>query len=113
VKSERVAAEAAPVGEDAVSERPEHVPPWLARVKPGTVLRHNGVVLTVLHIGYAGGKFLVLTEPLGLEANTAGQRRARYNELLRSGLGKKAAKRLMRQEFAGAGDEEEVEDACA
>jgi hypothetical protein len=106
-KSEAIAAAAAPVG---VSERPTNVPRWLQRVRPGTTIRHQGVVMTVVHIGFAGGKFLLLAEPMGLEANTAGQRRARFDELIRAGLGKKAAKRKVRMEFAKAGDDDELDE---
>lgn len=108
-----VAAEvaAAPDATDIERDVPVKAPAWLKRVAPGTTVKHQGVVLNVVHIGFAQGRFMVLMEPLGLEANTAGQRRARYDELIRQGLGKKAAKRKVREEFARQGDEAELEEA--
>lgn len=104
-------AVAAPTATDLDADAPVKAPAWLKRLAPGTTVKHQGVVCTVIHIGYAGGRFMVLMEPLGLESTSAGQRRARFDELKRQGIGKKEAKRRVRAEFAVQGDETELPEA--
>ncbi len=84
------------VDHEPVAERPE-IPPWIMYFLPATVIEHCEWEAVVRHVGYEGGRWLVLIEPtklIGDAPRKAGER-AEFRRLKHE-VGKKKAWEIMR-----------------
>ncbi len=73
-------------------------PPWLPAFQNGTRFECNGWLSEVLHVGIVEGRWLVLSEPVA-GPSEARVYKSMYKRLVLSGMGKKDAKRMVREKF--------------
>jgi len=86
----------AEVAVPAPPERPE-LPPWLSTFHPHSTFEYNGWECVVRHVGYEGGMWMMLVEPVSY-TEPRGAKRAAYRQA-RKTPGKKAAKKLLATQF--------------
>lgn len=90
------------------------LPPWLGVFSPGSTFTHNGWRCAVRHVGYEGGLWMMLVEPLEQETSRS-MSRSEYRRLVAQ-VGKKETRKLLkarRAEVVGGEPEVEDEDAGA
>ena len=73
-------------------------PPWLPAFQNGTRFECNGWLSEVLHVGIVEGRWLVLSEPVA-GPSEARVYKSMYKRLVLQGMGKKDAKRMVRERF--------------
>jgi len=74
------------------TERPP-LPDWLRIFQPGTNFSHEGWTCAVRHVGFEGGVWMMLVEPLEYK-ETRSASRSEFRRL-RAQVGKKEAKKLL------------------
>lgn len=82
---------AAPPSADA---RPP-LPPWVYTFAPGSTFLHDGWTCAVRHVGYEGGQWMMLVEPLSYQ-EPRGASRSEFRRL-RQQVGKKVAREILRE----------------
>lgn len=83
-------------GEERIIERPD-LPPWAADLNPATPFVANGWHCEIRHVGYEGGRWMLLVEPVrpaGVFKSKA-RKRAEYKAAVRT-VGKKEARKRAR-----------------
>lgn len=95
----------APVTAD---DRPP-LPPWLGAFGPGSTFEHQGWTVAVRHVGYEGGMWMFLAEPVDYKEPRSVSR-SEFRRL-RTQLGKKEARKVLAARGQTVPATEEVESA--